>query len=99
MNQVWQIVPLRRRRLRTLMWHNVFIILLPVLLCVVSIAFWRALIIQTERSAASQVDYEDEQLCMKFGFPRGTDRHNACKLDLLDLRRSDEDLIARTSLP
>jgi hypothetical protein len=99
MNQAWWIAPLRRRRLRTRMWHNGFIILLPVLLCVVSIAFWCALITQMVRSVTSQADYEDEQLCIKFGFPRGTDKHNACKLDLLDLRRNDEDLIARTSLP
>jgi hypothetical protein len=66
---------------------------------VVSLAFWRNVVIETGLIVANQVDYEDTALCIKFGFARGTAQHDACKLDLLDLRHSDEDLIARTSLP
>jgi hypothetical protein len=77
----------------------VVIALLPVLFFAVYVGFWRRVIIDTAQTVTSQVDYEDEQLCTKFGFPRGTEKHNACKLDLLDLRRSDEDLMTRTSLP
>ena len=72
---------------------------LPVLFFAVYIGFWRRVIIDTAQMVTSQVYYEDAQLCAKFGFPRGTEKHNACKLDLLDLRRSDEDLMTRTSLP
>jgi hypothetical protein len=73
--------------------------LLPILFCAVSLAFWREVIMDTERSVANQVDYEDAALCIKFGFARGTPQHDACKLDLLDLRRSHADLMAQTSVP
>ena len=72
---------------------------MAILFVVVSLAFWRALATDTELTVMSQVDYEDAMLCTKFGFARGTEKHESCKIDLLDLRRSDEDLIARTSIP
>ena len=82
MDQVWRLVR-RRRRPRTLISSIAVVVLLPVLFCSISIAFWRAVIIETKLSVASQVDYEDAALCIKFGFPRGTEKHDSCKLDLL----------------
>lgn len=98
MDQVWRVVR-RRCRSRTLISSTVVVVLLPVLFCAVSIGFWRALIIENKLTVSSQGDYEDAALCIKFGFPRGTEKHDSCKLDLLNLRHSDEDLMARTSLP
>ena len=66
---------------------------------VVSLAFWRALATDTELTVASQIDYQDAMLCTNFGFARGTEKHESCKIDLLNLRHSDEDLIVRTSIP
>jgi hypothetical protein len=70
-----------------------------VLFCAVSIAFWRRVVIETDLTVADQVEYEDAALCLRFGFARGTQEHDACKLDLLDLRRNPEQLMTRTSLP
>ena len=78
---------------------SLFAIIIVLLVCAVSIGFWRRVVIETQQTVASQVDYEDGLLCTKFGFSRGTEKHSECKLDLLDLRRRDEDLMARTSLP
>jgi hypothetical protein len=78
---------------------SLFFIIIILLFCAISIVFWRRVVIETQQTVAGQVDYEDALLCSKFGFPRGTEKHNACKLDLLDLRRRDEELMAQTSLP
>ena len=48
---------------------------------------------------AQQIDYENEALCARFGFAVGTDKHFACKLDLLDLRHSHENMLAENTLP
>ena len=48
---------------------------------------------------AQQIDYEDEALCARLGFAVGTDKHFACKLDLLALRRSHENMLAANTLP
>ena len=66
---------------------------------VVSAIFWRQVVRRPNSNIAQQVDYEDGILCIKFGFPAGTDRHFACKLDLLAFRRDDEKLVAANSLP
>ena len=50
----------------------------------------------SERSVESQIDYEDAALCSKFGFVLGSARHDACKLDLLDLRHRHEDLVLKS---
>jgi hypothetical protein len=62
-------------------------------------AFWRRVAIENDLTVADQVEYEDAALCLNFGFALGTQKHDACKLDLLALRRSHEQLMARTSLP
>jgi hypothetical protein len=72
---------------------------LVVLGVVSSVSFWRAVQADTDVVRALQVDYEDSALCAKFGFPTGSDKHIACKLDLLDLRIADEKLVFATSLP
>jgi hypothetical protein len=74
-------------------------VVIAVLVCAVSVAFWRAVLIETEHTVASQVDYEDAALCSKFGFAVGSAKHDSCKFDLLDLRHRHEDLIRQTSFP
>jgi len=64
-----------------------------------SAIFWRQVVWEANATIAQQIDYEDGVLCAKFGFPQGTEKHLACKLDLLDLRRDDEKLVAANSLP
>ena len=73
--------------------------ILLVLLVGASIQFWREVGTATERTVAQQVDYEDGALCVKFGFAEGNTGYTSCKLDLLDLRRSHERLLAATSIP
>jgi hypothetical protein len=75
------------------------VVVVVALVCVVSVAFWRAVFIETDYRVASQIDYEDAALCSKFGFPVGTAKHDDCKFDLLDLRHRHEDLITQTSFP
>ena len=50
------------------------IILLGVVALAVSIAFWRAASTETQVMLASQIDREDTELCIKFGFAAGTVR-------------------------
>jgi hypothetical protein len=71
---------------------------LAILIVAVSIAYWRDVNIETEHAKTQQIDYEDTALCTKFGFAADTDKHAACKLDLLDLRHSHEELLSATSL-
>lgn len=75
------------------------VIVVAVLFCAISVAFWRAVSTEIEHTVAEQTDYEDAALCSKFGFDFGSAKHNACKLDLLDLRHRHEDLITQTSFP
>jgi hypothetical protein len=81
------------------MRNHGLMVLLAIVVFVVSIAFWRAAVTEGRLTLASQIDHEDTELCIRFGFAAGTARHDACKLALLDLRRSHEELLARTSLP
>ena len=94
--EVWAVVRRRPRRSGAPISP---IVVLSVLLCAVSVAFWRAVLIETKLTVAGQVDYEDAALCNKLGFALGTAKHDACKLDLLDLRHRHEDLMAQSSLP
>ena len=64
-----------------------------------SAIFWRQVVWEANATIAQQIDYEDGVLCAKFGFPQGTEKHLACKLDLLDLRHDHEKLVAANSLP
>jgi hypothetical protein len=48
------------------------VVVVVALVCTVSVAFWRAVSIETEHTVASQVDYEGAALCSKFGFAVGT---------------------------
>jgi hypothetical protein len=98
-NRIWGGVGLRRRRAARTLWHNGLTILVPVLFFAVSIAYWRGLIAETAQTMANQIEYEDAALCIKFGFAAGTKVHDACKLDLLDLRHRHEQLIAANSVP
>jgi hypothetical protein len=82
-----------------LVWFAGWTIPLVAVCLAVSIPFWRAVVADGEHAMAQQIDYEDEALCTKFGFAAGGDRHFACKLDLLDLRRSHERMLADNALP
>ena len=75
-------------------WAIVFVLLLAI-----SVLYWQAVGEATQQTVAQQVDYEDGTLCAKFGFAMGTTRHASCKLDLLDLRHSHEQLLAATLVP
>ena len=89
----------RPNRYRLMTWIAIWSVSVVVLSLAVSLAFWRGVSIETELTVTTQVDYENAALCAKFGFARGTDEHAACKLDLLDLRRRHEELLAATRLP
>jgi hypothetical protein len=78
---------------------SALVIVVAILFCAVSVAFWRAVYTQIEHTVVNQVDYEDAALCSKFGFVLGSAKHNACKFDLLDLRHRHEELIKQTSFP
>jgi hypothetical protein len=69
------------------------------LCCAVSTSFWWVVFTETEQTLARQVDYEDAALCTKFGFSVSTAAHDACKIDLLDLRHRHMDLIRQASFP
>ncbi len=71
---------------------------LAILIVAVSIAYWQDVNIETEHAKIQQIDYENTALCIKFGFAADTDKHAACKLDLLDLRHRHEELLSATSL-
>jgi hypothetical protein len=96
---IWSVAWQKYYQLRQMTWKARWSVPLIILGLGVSLAFWRAVSIETELTMTAQVDYENATLCAKFGFARGTEKHAACKLDLLDLRRSDEELLAATSLP
>ena len=72
---------------------------IALLCCAVSAAFWWGVFTETEQTLARQVDYEDAALCAKFGFAVSTAEHDACKIDLLDLRHRHADLMRQASFP
>ena len=78
---------------------SLMVVVVAILGCAVSVAFWRAVFMEIDHAVASQVEYEDAALCRKFGFAVRTAEHDVCKLDLLDLRHRHEDLIRQTSFP
>ena len=75
-------------------WAIVFVLLLAI-----SVLYWRALGEAARQTVAQQMDYENGTLCAKFGFEIGTAKYASCKLDLLDLRHSHEQLLAAASVP
>jgi hypothetical protein len=81
------------------LWNNGPMIRLPVLLLTIFLIYWQALASETARVVASQIDHDDTSLCIKFGFAADTEAHDACKLELLDLRHSHERLMAANSVP
>ena len=67
--------------------------LIALLCCAVSGAFWWVVFTETEQTV------EGATLCTKFGFAVSTAKHDACKMDLLDLRHRHADLIRQASFP
>jgi hypothetical protein len=92
----WAVV---RRRRRSGTWISPIVVVVVILFCAISVAFWRLVFIEDEHTVANQVDYDDAALCSKFGFALGSARHDACKFDLLDLRHRHEYLIRQSSFP
>ena len=82
-------------------WQNRLRISLVTLLFAVSAAYWRHYWENVDSIMASRVEYEDATLCTKFGFVIGAidGKHKSCMVDLLDLRVSDEEMIAVTAMP
>jgi len=72
------------------------LVFVTVILFCISAAYWRSVSMGTEHPVANQIDYEDAALCSNFGFVLGSARHDACKLDLLDLRHRHEDLVLKS---
>ena len=97
--QLWTVVSQGHNRLTKLMWCAGWTVPLVALGLIISIPFWRAVIADVELTVTQQVEYEDGSLCRKFGFATGSERFNGCMLDLLDLRRSHQRLVAAASLP
>jgi hypothetical protein len=99
MRQILRMAWQQHDRLTRLMWSGGWTIPLAALALLLSIPFWQAAIINAERTAMQEIDYEDSTLCAKFGFAAGSDKYAACMLDLLDLRHGHERLMADAMLP
>jgi hypothetical protein len=97
--QIWGVAREAHNRLAQAVWFAGWTIPLTVLVLALSMPYWRAAVADSEYAMAQQIDYEDATLCVKFGFAAGTDKHFACKLDLLELRRSHERLSESASIP
>lgn len=99
LNQAWIATKRGHDRFSRSMWQAGWVIPLTLLGLATSLQFWRSLSYDTGQAIMLQVDYEDGALCTRFGFTSGTEEHANCKAALLELRRSDEKLIATTSIP
>jgi hypothetical protein len=99
LKQVWTSGAQAHSRLSTLVWCAGWAIPLAVLVLAISVPFWRTVVAEAEQAMAQQIDYEDGALCAKFGFAAGTENYLSCKLDLADLRRNHEKLLAAGSTP
>ena len=99
MKQIWRTTRKVHDQLTAPVWRAGWTVPLAVLVFAISIPFWRLVISEAKQTLAEQIDYDNSALCIKFGFSVDTEKHVACKLDLLDLRRSHEKLIAATSFP
>jgi hypothetical protein len=97
--EIWGKSVRTHNRLTAMVWCAGWIIPLAALGLATSIPFWQAIITDAQRNVAQQIDYEDGTLCLKFGFPISSAKYENCKLDLLNLRRSHEELLAANSLP
>jgi hypothetical protein len=97
--QIWSVARETHDRLGRLVWAAGWAIPLVAFGLAISIPYWRAMLRDSERAMAQQVGYEDEALCARFGFAAGTEKHFACKLDLLELRHSHARMLEANSLP
>ena len=97
--QIWSTTRRAHSRLTMLLWCAGWTIPLVIVVLALSLPFWRAVVAETEQTVAQQVDYEDGELCVKFGFATGEKSNASCKLDLLALRHSDERLVEGAALP
>jgi hypothetical protein len=86
-------------RLTTLLWCAGWTIPLVIVVFALSIPFWQEVVAETEQAVAQHVDFEDGELCVKFGFVTGEKSNASCKLDLLALRHSHERLVEGAALP
>jgi len=97
--QIWSTSWRVHSRLTRLLWCAGWTIPLVIVVFALSLPFWRAVVTETEQAEAQQMDYEDGELCVKFGFATGEERNASCKLDLLALRHSHERLVEGAAIP
>jgi hypothetical protein len=97
--QIWSIGRRAHSRLTMLLWCSGWTIPLVIVVFALSLPFWRAVVAETEQTVAQQVDYEDGELCVKFGFATGQQSNASCKLDLLALWHSHQRLVEGAILP
>src|ERR1044072_2275913 len=95
LKQLWMAGSQAHDRLGELVWCAGWTIPLVGVGLAISLPLWRNVVADTRHAIAQQIDYEDDALCVKFGFAVNTAQYSSCKLDLLDLRRSHEKLNAQ----
>jgi hypothetical protein len=95
----WRVACQTYNRLTAPMWFAGWTIPLVVSFALISVSFWQRVAADTALAISEQIDYEDGALCAKFGFVAFTDKFVSCKLDLLDLRRRDEEMLVKISIP
>ena len=81
------------------LWSRGWMIPVVIMTLAGSIPIWRGAISEVEVAVANQIDYEDGELCAKWGFAPATRPYQSCKMDLLDLRHRHEKLLAASALP
>lgn len=86
-------------QLSRLVWSGGLMIPLVVLGLAVSVPFWRTVAAEAEQVVSEQIDAEDGELCVRFGFPAFGEKHAACKAELLALRQSHAKLLSASSVP
>jgi hypothetical protein len=99
LKQAWVVGRQWHDRMTKLVFHAGWSLPISMVVIIVSMPLWRGAVAEAESQIVQQIDYEDTTLCVKFGFVVGTQQHFSCKLDLLDLRHSHEQLIGAYSMP
>jgi hypothetical protein len=99
LKQAWVVGRQWHDRMTRLVFQAGWSLPISMVVIIVSMPLWRGAVAEAESQIVQQIDYEDTTLCVKFGFVVGTQQHFSCKLDLLDLRHSHEQLIGAYSMP
>jgi hypothetical protein len=99
LKQAWVVGQQLHDHITRLVFHAGWSLPVGIVVITVSIPLWRGAVAEAGSQLAQQIDYEDTNLCVKFGFVVGTRQHFSCKLDLLGLRHSHEQMVAVSSIP